>query len=278
MVNPKDKEEDKGKSSSVPNSVVKRVNDNVDSRVHRHRRSEWKRRWRPYSGRRFSRSFGKNSRLDDLESRKAKWLNLRMHVLGQPLAPYNTTQFLMDDHHVREPEFGQIDRLLQVNATVAAVAVVSVSPSNTTSTNTTSVSTTNPLIINNNNSLNNNNNNNNYNRENNNFDGNQSTTNETKSPHYGGNGGGHRRRCMSDSTPSRKNSEDASSDDFYSSPDDEQDFIQRQFFETYENIHAERISTMSKAELVKEYFLLEQRCEELESKLKQMEYSVGLKT
>ena len=233
MANPNTEEEDKGKSN-VTNSVERTVKS--DLRTRRHRRSEWRRRWKP-CGRRFSKSFGKNSRLDDLESRKAKWLNLRMHVLGQTLAPYNTTQFLMDDHNVREPEFEQIDRFLQAN--VAAVAAASVDTSGLSNNNFKDSS-----------------------------DGSHSITG-TNTP----NGtGGYRRRCMSDSTPSRKNSDDASSDDFYSSPDDELDFNQRQFFETYENIHAERISTMSKAELVKEYLLLEQRCEELETKLKEMEH------
>uniref|UniRef100_T1KYB8 Uncharacterized protein n=2 Tax=Tetranychus urticae TaxID=32264 RepID=T1KYB8_TETUR len=218
------KEEDKGKIN-VTNSVERKVNN--DLRTRRHRRSEWRRRWRPY-GRRFSRSFSKSSRLDDLESRKNKWLNLRMHVLGQPLAPYNTTQFLMDDHNVREPEFEQIDRYLKANAVAAAV--------------------------------------------NNNFKDVNSEGNHSITGSITPSGGDYRRRCMSDSTPSRKNSDDVSSDDFYSSPDDELDFDQRQFFETYENIHAERISTMSKAELVKEYLLLEQKCEELETKLKEMEY------
>ncbi|KAH8022602.1 hypothetical protein HPB51_000902 [Rhipicephalus microplus] len=58
-------------------------------------------------------------------------------------------------------------------------------------------------------------------------------------------------------------------DEFYSSPEDEEDFLQKQFSEAYEDVHAERLNSMSKAELVQEYLLLEERVEELEHKLKE---------
>lgn len=60
----------------------------------------------------------------------------------------------------------------------------------------------------------------------------------------------------------------AESDDFYSSPDDENEFQQRQFSQVYEYVHAERLSSMSKSELVQEYILLEEKVEDLEKKLK----------
>lgn len=60
----------------------------------------------------------------------------------------------------------------------------------------------------------------------------------------------------------------AESDEFYSSPDDENEFQQRQFSQVYEYVHAERLSSMSKSELVQEYILLEEKVEDLEKKLK----------
>ncbi|KAI1289827.1 Protein HEXIM2 [Halotydeus destructor] len=60
-----------------------------------------------------------------------------------------------------------------------------------------------------------------------------------------------------------------SESEYYSSPDDEQDFLQRQFSETYDNIHAERMSSMSRSELVQEYMALEERVDDLERKLKE---------
>ncbi|RWS20734.1 protein HEXIM1-like protein [Leptotrombidium deliense] len=110
----------------------------------------------------------------------------------KPLAPFNTTQFLMDDHNVREPEFAEIHKLLHNNHSES-------------------------------------------------------------------------RQLRQNENANNINDE---SDQFYSSPDDEQDFIQKQFLETYENVHTERLNSMSKSELVQEYMALEERMEELERKLK----------
>ena len=62
--------------------------------------------------------------------------------------------------------------------------------------------------------------------------------------------------------------DESSSDEFYSSPDDEQDFMEKQFTETYDNIHAERLDSMSKTELIHEYLHLESKCSKLEDKLR----------
>ncbi|RWS27950.1 protein HEXIM1-like protein [Leptotrombidium deliense] len=147
----------------------------------RSRRHTWHRR-KPYH------------RLGSIDD-KRYWYRLRIQTNEKPLAPFNTNQFLMDDHNIREPDFEEIHKLLHYN--------------------------------------------------------------HTNQP---------RRRCHSDSA--NDVNEGHSSDDFYSSPDDEQDFIQKQFFETYEHIHSERINSMSKSELVQEYMLLEDKMEQLEKKLK----------
>lgn len=62
--------------------------------------------------------------------------------------------------------------------------------------------------------------------------------------------------------------DESSSDEFYSSPDDEQDFMEKQFTEIYDNIHAERLDSMSKTELIHEYLHLESKCSKLEDKLR----------
>ncbi|KAL3218131.1 hypothetical protein MRX96_031818 [Rhipicephalus microplus] len=49
----------------------------------------------------------------------------------------------------------------------------------------------------------------------------------------------HRENSINDSVDS--------SDEFYSSPEDEEDFLQKQFSEAYEDVHAERLNSMSKA-------------------------------
>uniref|UniRef100_A0A023GKD4 Putative hexamethylene bis-acetamide inducible 1 n=1 Tax=Amblyomma triste TaxID=251400 RepID=A0A023GKD4_AMBTT len=138
-----------------------------------------KRKWKPY----YKLSWEERRELEERESRRANRLRQRMFAHGQPVAPYNTTQFLMEDHCVQEPDY------------------------------------------------------------------------ESMNGHHR-----HRENSINDSVDS--------SDEFYSSPEDEEDFLQKQFSEAYDDVHAERLNSMSKAELVQEYLLLEDRVEELELKLK----------
>lgn len=138
-----------------------------------------KRKWKPY----YKLSWEERRELEERESRRANRLRQRMFAHGQPVAPYNTTQFLMEDHCVQEPDY------------------------------------------------------------------------ESMNGHHR-----HRENSINDSVDS--------SDEFYSSPEDEEDFLQKQFSEAYDDVHAERLNAMSKAELVQEYLLLEERVEELEVKLK----------
>ncbi|RWS14550.1 protein HEXIM-like protein [Dinothrombium tinctorium] len=157
----------------------------------RTRRHKWRRRWKPYYKLPLDeRRKGESNKVDLFRTR------LQQHL--KPLAPYNTTQFLMDDHNVREPDFEEINKMIHFN--------------------------------------------------------------HSNEP---------RRRCQSESANTDEINEATSSDEFYSSPDDEQDFMQKQFFETYENIHAERLNSMSKSELMQEYLKLEERMEELERKLRE---------
>lgn len=72
---------------------------------------------------------------------------------------------------------------------------------------------------------------------------------------------------MSPSLRNRDSSFSVDSDgDFYSSPDDEQ-FLIKDFDDQYESLHAERLQTMSKNELIQEYILLEGKLEQLSKQL-----------
>lgn len=138
-----------------------------------------KRKWKPY----YKLSWEERRQLEERESRRANRLRQQMFAHGQPVAPYNTTQFLMEDHCVQEPDY------------------------------------------------------------------------ESMNGHHR-----HRENSLNDSIDS--------SDEFYSSPEDEEDFLQKQFSEAYDDVHAERLNAMSKSELLQEYLLLEERVEDLELKLR----------
>ncbi|XP_064087255.1 clumping factor B-like [Macrobrachium nipponense] len=55
---------------------------------------------------------------------------------------------------------------------------------------------------------------------------------------------------------------------FYSSPEDEDEFMAREFWNAYEDVHAERLDTMTKAQLVQEYLALEEKVDLLERQLR----------
>lgn len=67
---------------------------------HRRRPSKKKRRWKPYN----KLTWEEKKRLEERESQRASRMRAEMFAKGQPVAPYNTTQFLMDDHDQEEPD------------------------------------------------------------------------------------------------------------------------------------------------------------------------------
>ncbi|NXC44062.1 HEXI1 protein, partial [Penelope pileata] len=67
---------------------------------HRRRPSKNKRRWKPYS----KLSWEEKQQFDERQSLRASRLRAEMFAKGQPVAPYNTTQFLMEDHDQEEPD------------------------------------------------------------------------------------------------------------------------------------------------------------------------------
>ncbi|KAM7387293.1 hypothetical protein PAMA_009762 [Pampus argenteus] len=67
---------------------------------HRRRTSRKKRHWKPY----FKLSWEEKKALDERETERASRLREEMFAKGLPVAPYNTTQFLMDEHDREEPD------------------------------------------------------------------------------------------------------------------------------------------------------------------------------
>ncbi|KAL0992730.1 hypothetical protein UPYG_G00097590 [Umbra pygmaea] len=67
---------------------------------HRRRPSKKKRRWKPY----FKLSWEEKKQLDERETERASRVRAEMFAKGLPVAPYNTTQFLMDEHDREEPD------------------------------------------------------------------------------------------------------------------------------------------------------------------------------
>ncbi|CDQ81470.1 unnamed protein product [Oncorhynchus mykiss] len=78
--------------------------ESVDARQgkkkHRRRPSKKKRQWKPY----FKLSWEEKKKLDERETERASRVRAEMFAKGLPVAPYNTTQFLMDEHDREEPD------------------------------------------------------------------------------------------------------------------------------------------------------------------------------
>ncbi|XP_053550336.1 protein HEXIM1 [Bombina bombina] len=72
----------------------------LGKKKHRRRPSKKKRRWKPYN----KLTWEEKKMLEEKESRRASMLRAEMFAKGQPVAPYNTTQFLMEDHDQEEPD------------------------------------------------------------------------------------------------------------------------------------------------------------------------------
>ncbi|XP_008554138.1 protein HEXIM1 isoform X1 [Microplitis demolitor] len=61
---------------------------------------------------------------------------------------------------------------------------------------------------------------------------------------------------------------DSDEDYFYSSPEDEEEFLTKEFSSAYEDLHAERLSALSKSELIQEYIQLEAKLDILTKRLR----------
>ncbi|XP_060075556.1 protein HEXIM1-like [Ylistrum balloti] len=146
------------------------------------------RKWKPYD----KLSWNERRELEERETMRANQKREEAFAHGHPVAPYNTTQFLMEDHIKNE------------------------------SLNSPDV---------------------------------QEDEEEHLNRH--------------DSRESRSGSRSSDySDETTSSSEDEDNFMEKEFSETYNNIHAERLQTMSKDELIKDYVEMEAKLERLEKRYK----------
>lgn len=172
---------------SSPYETDRRIPDRRPNKVPKRRRFQ---RYRPYGrirptrdspwdGEKTPQQTGLN--LDQEQEKRASWAKRKMQQDGKPPAPFNTTQFLMEDHKVRDPVVAEKKQEMNTDQ-VDILDII----------------------------------------------------------------------------------------DFCASPNNE-DFQQRQFSEAYENVHAERLSSMTKAELIQEYLLLETKADDLERKLRDVQ-------
>lgn len=140
----------------------------------------------PWDGEKTPQQTGLN--LDQEQEKRASWAKRKMQQDGKPPAPFNTTQFLMEDHKVRDPVVPKAKGVKDTDE-MDILDII----------------------------------------------------------------------------------------DFCASPNNE-DFQARQFSEAYENVHAERLSSMTKAELIQEYLLLETKADDLERKLRDVQGRVSSET
>lgn len=88
----------------VEESHVQEDSDGFDARVgkkrHRRRTTRKRRNWKPY----YKLSWEERKALEEKETARASRVREEMFAKGLPVAPYNTTQFLMDEHDREEPD------------------------------------------------------------------------------------------------------------------------------------------------------------------------------
>ncbi|XP_054719748.1 protein HEXIM1-like [Uloborus diversus] len=65
----------------------------------RKHRVKHKRKWKPYT----KLTWNERRKLEERDSRRASRIREEMSSCGLALAPYNTTQFIMEDHNIEEP-------------------------------------------------------------------------------------------------------------------------------------------------------------------------------
>ncbi|XP_075894783.1 protein HEXIM1 [Nelusetta ayraudi] len=72
----------------------------LGKKKHRRRASRKRRNWKPY----YKLSWEERRALEEKETARASRVREEMFAKGLPVAPYNTTQFLMDEHDREEPD------------------------------------------------------------------------------------------------------------------------------------------------------------------------------
>ncbi|KAM8824141.1 protein HEXIM1 [Synchiropus picturatus] len=88
------------KEGSIHNDSDTGLDARLGKKRHRRRTSKKKRSWKPYC----KLSWEEKKALEERETVRASRLREEMFAKGLPVAPYNTTQFLMDEHDREEPD------------------------------------------------------------------------------------------------------------------------------------------------------------------------------
>ena len=160
---------------------------------HRRGSKRNRRKYKPYS----KLSWEEKKAVEERDTKRAYQMRERyMNEKGRPTAPYNTTQFLMAEHDVHEPDLGSHTHVHSHSESVDSVQ---------------------------------------------------------------------QRHASVSADDSR-----SEPDDCYDSPEDdlyEQQFFEKDFSETYEQLHEENLHSMSKNDLVREFIQLENRVDILEKKI-----------
>ncbi|XP_004684130.1 PREDICTED: protein HEXIM1 [Condylura cristata] len=86
-------------AAAARNEAWRQQQRQLGKKKHR-RRSKKKRHWKPY----YKLTWEEKRKFDEKQSLRASRIRAEMFAKGQPVAPYNTTQFLMDDHDQEEPD------------------------------------------------------------------------------------------------------------------------------------------------------------------------------
>ncbi|XP_014663449.1 PREDICTED: protein HEXIM-like [Priapulus caudatus] len=159
---------------------------------HRRKAAGNRRRWKPFE----KMSWTERKELEERQSKRAEQVREERFHKGQPMAPFNTTQFVMADHNEPEPDLNGI--LHHPHHRHREASGSSIGDDAATEPDA-------PLLV-------------------------------------------------------AADDDDA---DFYSSPSDEEEFLERDFSEEYETVHAERLESMSKEELVQDYLQMEAKLETL---------------
>ncbi|XP_004634006.1 protein HEXIM1 [Octodon degus] len=89
-----------GPDAEAPRTAWGSQQRQLGKKKHRRRPSKKKRHWKPY----YKLSWEEKRKFDERQSLRASRVRAEMFAKGQPVAPYNTTQFLMDDHDQEEPD------------------------------------------------------------------------------------------------------------------------------------------------------------------------------
>lgn len=162
-----------------------------------------------------------------------------------PSAPSNTTQFIMNDHESIEPDFDLMHNAIMEHYNRNKKRKHQHATSNPNAATETTTTTQSINLS-------------------------PSTRNQQPQPLQP-----QESTKSNPTTPSHRPNNGSPGDEDGMSPFINHEHLQSEFQEVYANIHTERLSSMSKNQLVNQYLLLEERVEELENQLRESQTSAS---